>query len=288
VQAKSGMRRLDHRAADLRGAVDQLVRAMIDGLEVNGIVVRPVDEARDRLVIATSHGSSQSFDVLGRVCERLRNNPPLAPLRGAGVTGDGRTVLEAFLTVVETAWTAATGQGPTDEELRRFLRVVEVSRLDFEPDTGADRIRAGVMLERATVPQPFSVLVEMGIEAARTRTWRLREALRTAVGMPRPGEGGAPLVGLKPVRDWDAQRLGVHRAISAGVAPGQAVAELTAYVRRDHDVRVRELLAASAGPVMVVLVGGSSTGKTRAAFEAVHHCLPDWSLRPGSGACAER
>lgn len=96
--------------------------------------------------------------------------------------------------------------------------------------------------------------------------------------MPRPGDGGAPPVGVRPVRDWDAQRLSVHRAISAGVVPGQAVPELTAYVQRDHDVRVRELLAAPAGPVMVVLVGGSSTGKTRAAFEAVRHCLPDWSL----------
>jgi hypothetical protein len=42
VQAKSGMRRLDARAADLRSAVDQLVRAMINGLDVNGIAVRPV------------------------------------------------------------------------------------------------------------------------------------------------------------------------------------------------------------------------------------------------------
>ena len=36
---------------------------------------------------------------------------------------------------------------------------------------------------------------------------------------------------------------------------------------------------------MVVLVGGSSTGKTRAAFEAVRQCLPDWSLlRPVDAA----
>ena len=70
----------------------------------------------------------------------------------------------------------------------------------------------------------------------------------------------------------------MHRAISADAAPGQAVPELTVYVQRDHDVRLRELLSAPAGPVMVVLVGGSSTGKTRAAFEAVRQCLPDWSL----------
>ena len=54
--------------------------------------------------------------------------------------------------------------------------------------------------------------------------------------------------------------------------------ELTVYVQREHDVQLRELLSAPAGPVMLVLVGGSSTGKTRAAFEAVRQCLADWSL----------
>ena len=110
----------------------------------------------------------------------------------------------------------------------------------------------------------------------------------TAVGMPRPGRGdggGAAQADTRPVRASDAQRLGVHRAISADTAPGQAVPELTVYVQRDHDVRLRERLSAPAGPVMVVLVGGSSTGKTRAAFEAVRQCLPEWSLvRPVDAA----
>ncbi len=47
---------------------------------------------------------------------------------------------------------------------------------------------------------------------------------------------------------------------------------------RAHDTRLRELLAAAEQPVMVVLAGDSSTGKTRAAFEAVRAWLPDWSL----------
>lgn len=59
---------------------------------------------------------------------------------------------------------------------------------------------------------------------------------------------------------------------------GQALPELTTYVRRAHDGRLRELFASPTRPVMVVLVGGSSTGKTRAAYEAVLGCLPDWFL----------
>jgi len=89
----------------------------------------------------------------------------------------------------------------------------------------------------------------------------------------------------KKVADWDALQLGVHPAITADVGKGQALPELTTYVRRAHDIQLRELLVAPSQPVMVVLVGGSSTGKTRAAFEAVQACLPDWSLlRPVDAA----
>ena len=114
----AAMRRLDPRAADLRSAVDQLVHAMIDGLNVNGIAMRPVDVTRDRLVIVTSHEGSRSFDVLGRVCERLRGQPPSVPVRTAAVTEEERKALEALLTVVNAAWTAAAGREPTEEELR--------------------------------------------------------------------------------------------------------------------------------------------------------------------------
>ena len=85
------------------------------------------------------------------------------------MTEEQRKALEALLTVVKAAWTAAGGRGADREELRRFLRVLEVRRLDFEDDTGADRIRGEAMLELATVPQPFSVLVTIGMEAARRR-----------------------------------------------------------------------------------------------------------------------
>ena len=55
---------------------------------------------------------------------------------------------------------------------------------------------------------------------------------------------------------------------------------------REHDQRLREQLdPGRPGPGMVVLVGGSCTGKTRSAYEAVLSCLPGWRLvRPETGA----
>jgi hypothetical protein len=85
--------------------------------------------------------------------------------------------------------------------------------------------------------------------------------------------------GAVRVRDADPRRLGVHAAISV---PGVAEDRLPEYVARDADaggsgIRAKIGTAAERGG-FVLLVGGSSTGKTRCAFEAVRALLPDWWL----------
>ena len=95
----------------------------------------------------------------------------------------------------------------------------------------------------------------------------------------------------------DPRRLGVHAAISVPGVPDEVPPE---YVPRDVDadefgVRARVAAAAERGG-FVLLVGGSSVGKTRCAVEAVKALLPDWWLvhlavpdrgrRTGPGAAA--
>lgn len=73
----------------------------------------------------------------------------------------------------------------------------------------------------------------------------------------------------KVISDWDPIRLGVHRAIGGG--------ELPAYVTRDHDDLLRAALdPGSSANRLIVLRGGSSTGKSRTAFEAIRARLPTW------------
>jgi len=81
------------------------------------------------------------------------------------------------------------------------------------------------------------------------------------------------------VSDADPRLLGVHRAITVTGVPDSSP---PTYVPRDIDTaefglhaRVR---AAAARSGFVLLVGGSSVGKTRSAVEAVKKALPDWSL----------
>ena len=81
------------------------------------------------------------------------------------------------------------------------------------------------------------------------------------------------------VGEADPRRLGVHAAISVPGVPDEVPPE---YVPRDVDaaefgVRAKVAAAAQRGG-FVLLVGGSSVGKTRCAVEAVKALLPDWWL----------
>ncbi|MEV6644235.1 TIR domain-containing protein [Amycolatopsis sp. NPDC051371] len=87
---------------------------------------------------------------------------------------------------------------------------------------------------------------------------------------------GLPLV---PVEDLDPFELDVHRAISQD-AGGEVLPALPRYVTRPHDRKlldkVRQAIAGTSG--IAILVGGSSTGKTRACFETVKQLPAGWSV----------
>ncbi|MGW4615887.1 hypothetical protein ACWEJS_26975, partial [Rhodococcus triatomae] len=73
--------------------------------------------------------------------------------------------------------------------------------------------------------------------------------------------------------------LGVHPALDAGGGRDR-FGILPAYIQRDHDARLKAVVeAAEAGRSgIAVLVGGSSTGKTRALWEAVCALPEGWRL----------
>ena len=86
----------------------------------------------------------------------------------------------------------------------------------------------------------------------------------------------------RPVGEFtDPFALEVHRPVEVAVRPGAAaLAVLPAYIPREHDQRLAEAVSrAECGKSSIaVLVGGSSTGKTRACWEAVHALPAGWRL----------
>lgn len=73
----------------------------------------------------------------------------------------------------------------------------------------------------------------------------------------------------------------VQQAITVeSVSPTEVLQPLPLYIEREHDLRLRDAVqqAVQGTSEMVVLVGGSSTGKTRACWEAIRFLPPSWRL----------
>lgn len=96
----------------------------------------------------------------------------------------------------------------------------------------------------------------------------------------------------QPITEWNPHDLGVHPAAAPPPPEGgsplpsarqqRTASALPAYVRRPHDTQLADLVAATAADGrsrMAVLVGSSSTGKTRACWEAVQPLAEEgWRL----------
>ena len=125
---------------------------------------------------------------------------------------------------------------------------------------------------RGRAPEQFAALIVAKLAA-------LDITVPGPVGSPVAGAGMARPPGAVRAGEADLRRLGVHAAISVPGVPEEVPPE---YVPRDvdaagHGVRAKVAAAAERGG-FVLLVGGSSVGKTRCAAEAVRALLPDWWL----------
>ncbi|MFF7858792.1 hypothetical protein ACFZCZ_32285, partial [Streptomyces sp. NPDC007904] len=118
-------------------------------------------------------------------------------------------------------------------------------------------------------PVPSAKTVTALAGALKLPAGELLELQRTATQesgtLPTDGPG-------RPIGQWDPHALEVHPAgtVQDGAgSPGQRL--LPGYVPREHDRILAEAVrdAAAGRSRMLVLVGGSSTGKTRACWEAV-------------------
>ena len=84
----------------------------------------------------------------------------------------------------------------------------------------------------------------------------------------------------RKINEWpDPFALEVHQSIDIS-GENHGLSLLPTYIRRPHDDQLDEVIsrASSGDNVMAVLVGESSTGKTRACWEAVHKLPDTWNL----------
>ncbi|WP_285544085.1 helix-turn-helix domain-containing protein, partial [Streptomyces lavendulae] len=162
-------------------------------------------------------------------------------------------------------------QDPALMELRERLRGgmarMRVNQTDLAGRAGLGRTTVSEALSSAK-PAPSPETVAALACALRLPVEELLELQRSAV---EGAGGGVRSVPGRSIGEWDPYDLEVHPAGDAS-GPGRPGARtMPGYVRREHDRVLAGLVedAAAGRSRAVVLVGSSSTGKTRACWEAV-------------------
>ncbi|MEU1405939.1 hypothetical protein ABZ471_26895 [Streptomyces sp. NPDC005728] len=159
-------------------------------------------------------------------------------------------------------------------------RIAEAAVLDDSLPGAPSRDTVGRLLTGAKLPglhdaeSVAAVLARLMDRDPAETVVRIRELWIEAKEHPGPPP--------RTAEAWGAARLGVHHAVDVD---GAGFDRLTPYIERTHDETVRGRLRGARGgeAVLAVLVGQSSTGKTRSAFEAVRIELPDWPVLFPSG-----
>ncbi|WP_046702970.1 helix-turn-helix transcriptional regulator, partial [Streptomyces europaeiscabiei] len=155
------------------------------------------------------------------------------------------------------------------ERLNGGLDRSRMDRKDLVARSGLGRTTVWEALQ-AGEPVPSVKTVAALARALKLPVEELRALQRDAAG----GGGEKRLAPGRPIAEYDPHSLEVHPAGPSTLAPGNdapQAGELPGYVERAHDrVLAQAVQDAAAGRSrMVVLVGSSSTGKTRACWEAV-------------------
>ncbi|UED83281.1 hypothetical protein [Streptomyces profundus] len=170
-------------------------------------------------------------------------------------------------------------RAPSLDEIAADIAHVDAEDLAVKGTPSRDTIRR--CISSPDRPPSQANAVSVAIVLARRAAWdeedlatRVRD-LWTEAGMHTP-------VG-RSIAEYDDRLvlddLEVHPALAVGTAE-DGLGALPAYVRREFDERLDAMVATAADgrSGIAILVGGSSTGKTRACWEAVRSLPDGWRL----------
>ena len=241
---------------------------------------RALRRAADVAVWATAEevqlsGGEQAGQVAMVISEVFGDPVPAAPLAGPVMLLEGlQAGIAGQLVVLDDAGLTGTGQSSAEV-------------LGVPGAVLADRLTSHLVREiivRGSGGGPLAPLADQfNHELTRLQIGGMLAQLAAEVrdALPRPGSDiTAPGRSLAEVTD--PFPLEVHRPVDPDVSqPG--LPALPAYVPREHDAALAEVVTAAAAGTsgIAVLVGGSSTGKTRACWQALELLRgqePGWRL----------
>ena len=211
-------------------------------------------------------GGEQAGQVAMVISEIFRNPAPATPLAGPVVLLEGlRAGIAGQLAVLDDAGLTGIGQSSADV-------------LGVPGTVLADRLTGHLVREiivRGSGGGPLTPLADQfnhertHLQGQRIEGMLARLAAEVREALPRP-DSGTTVAGRPLEEVTDPFVLEVHRPVQPEDAP-PGLPVLPPYLPREHDQVLSQVVRAAADgrSGIAVLVGGSSTGKTRACWEAL-------------------
>jgi hypothetical protein len=258
----------DDLGAWLVGLLADAGRKKLTALVLGSDQERALRKAATAAVQETAAQMSPSAEQAGQlamvISEVFREPVPDAPLPRSATLLEGlQAAIARQLAVLDDAGVTGTGQSSADV-------------LGVPGAVLAEKLTDCLMREIMFRGSGGGPLTPLADQLNHDLTHRMLNRL-AGESQDAPAQAGSAIA--VQVGEADPRRLGVHAAISVPGVPDEVPPE---YVPRDIDdsefgIRARVASAAERGG-FVLLVGGSSVGKTRCALEAAKVLLPDWWL----------
>jgi hypothetical protein len=267
----------DDLGAWLVGVLADAGRKKLTGMVLGSEQERALRRAADAAVWATAEemnpsGGERTVQIATVISEVFHDPVPEVPIAGPVLLLEGlQAGIAGQLAVLDDAELTGTGQSSADV-------------LGVPGTVLADRLTGHLVREiifRGSGGGPLTPLADQ-FNHELTRGILARLAGEVRVALARADSGFPNAAGWPLAYARDPFALEVHRPVDPDV-PQASLPALPAYVPREHDAALAEVVTAAAAGTsgIAVLVGGSSTGKTRACWEVLallRELEPGWRL----------
>jgi len=281
AQIKRTLRLSKREDSDLASALDQFVRQYILQREKVSRTQpwdRPLDPARDRLVLITSSRSSEPIRThLREILKRSRNPSTSESLEAVALNKDERRALSVVRDHIASSWSKTAGTHPSDDELRELFALLHIQVLDI--DEGFDEEReAKNLLRMAVLEDPDQADVAWAEIIRQCARFSSERSGSDRIGLQRSLLNAG--IKLKVVRSY---RQDIERLKRYSDTTFNALAHLAQIRVGEAKIKIRrpstDVLCQVAEEGSILVVGEPGAGKSGALHDLVK------ALREGGRDC---
>lgn len=275
VQAKRTLSLSGAPDSEFASVIEQFVRQYLSVRNISGPRPwsRPLDPARDRLVLVTTPQASAPLRIhLAAVLGRIRGLAAGQPLADAATNQTEIDALKLVKRHVRRIWKAVLEEKPSEAAIGTVLRLMHITVLDVEAD-GAAEGHALDLLAMAVVNRPqdaaavWSRILQIVADRSQRRSGIDAAGMRTALG---------PSVPLKTARSYqnDVEKLKRYtRATLRSLSHNSRIVMNGVTVRVER--RVVTALRFVSEDDSVVVVGVPGAGKSGVLYDYAQSSLDE-------------